>query len=86
MEDMVIHEVINDAFYPKEYTLKFCVDILIRSLSKGGSRRGALGGNRGLLMGHLEDRVILDNMDDLGSSQGSYPESFVSLSLLLGEI
>ena len=37
-------------------------------------------------MGDLEDRVILDNMDDLGRPQGSYPESFVSLSLFLAEI
>ena len=37
-------------------------------------------------MGDLEDRVILDNMDDLGSPQVSYPESFVSLSLFLAEI
>ena len=37
-------------------------------------------------MGHLEDRVILDDMDDLGSLQGSYPEGFVSLSLFLDEI
>ena len=38
------------------------------------------------LMGDLEDRVILDNMDDLGRVQGSYPESFMSLSLFLAEI
>ena len=37
-------------------------------------------------MGDLEDRVILDVMDDLGRHQGSYPESFVSLSLFLAEI
>ena len=37
-------------------------------------------------MGDLEDRVILDNMDDLGRPQGSYPEGFVSLSLFLAEI
>ena len=37
-------------------------------------------------MGHLEDRVIVDDMDDLGRPQGSYPEGFVSLSLFLAEI
>ena len=37
-------------------------------------------------MGDLEDRVILDDMDDLGRPQGSYPESLVSLSLFLAEI
>ena len=36
--------------------------------------------------GDMEDRVIFDNMDDLGRPQGSYPESFVSLSLFLAEI
>ena len=34
----------------------------------------------------MEDRVILDDMDDLGRPQGSYPEGFVSLSLFLAEI
>ena len=37
-------------------------------------------------MGDLDDRVILDNIDDLGRRQGSYSESFVSLSLFLAEI
>ena len=37
-------------------------------------------------MGDLEDRVILDTMNDLGGPQGSYPEGFVSLSLFLAEI
>ena len=37
-------------------------------------------------MGHLEERVILDNMDDLRRRQGSYPEGFMSLSLFLAEI
>ena len=37
-------------------------------------------------MGDLEDRVILDTMDDLGGPQGSYPEGFVSLSLFLADI
>ena len=40
----------------------------------------------GLLTGDLEDRVILDTMDDLGGPQGSYPEGFMSLSLFLAEI
>ena len=40
----------------------------------------------GLLTVDLEDRVILDTMDDLGGPQGSYPEGFVSLSLFLAEI
>ena len=34
----------------------------------------------------MEDRVILDTMDDLGGPQGSYPKGFVSLSLFFAEI
>ena len=37
-------------------------------------------------MGDLQDRVMLDDMDVLGRPQGSYPETFVSLSLFLAEI
>ena len=37
-------------------------------------------------MGDLEDRVILEDMDDLDRPQGSYPESFMSLSLFFAEI
>ena len=40
----------------------------------------------GFLTRDLEDRVILDTMDDLGGPQGSYPEGFMSLSLFLTEI
>ena len=40
----------------------------------------------GFLTGDMEDRVILDTMDDLGGPQGSYPEGFVSLSLFLAKI
>ena len=34
----------------------------------------------------MEDRVILDDMDDLGRPQGSYPECFMSSFLFLAEI
>ena len=37
-------------------------------------------------MQDLGEKVILDTMDDLWGPQGSYPESFVSLSLFLAEI
>ena len=40
----------------------------------------------GFLTGHMEDRVILDTMDDLAGPQGSYPEGFISLSLFLEDI
>ena len=38
------------------------------------------------LMGHLDNRVILDNIDVSGRCQESYPDGFVSLSLFLAEI
>ena len=38
------------------------------------------------LTGGMEDRVILETMDQLGGPQGSYPEGFMSLSLFLAEI
>ena len=37
-------------------------------------------------MGDIEDRDMIDDMEDLGRPQGSYPEGFVSLSLFLAEI
>ena len=74
-------------FYPKEHTLKIsCRYLNWKCVRKGGSRSGVLEGRWGFLMGDLEDRVILDTMDDLGRPQGSYPEGFVSLSLFLAEI
>ena len=53
---------------------------------RGGQEGGYLEDLGGFLTGDLEDRVILDTMDDLGGPQGSYPEGFVSLSLFLAEI
>ena len=72
---------------PTEDTLKISCRYLYRKCVRkgGGSRRGVLGGCWGVLRGHLEERVILDNMDDLGRSQGSYPESFVSLFLVASQ-
>ena len=53
---------------------------------RGGQEGGYLEDVGGFLTGDLEDRVILDTMDDLGGTQGSYPEGFVSLFLFLAEI
>ena len=41
-----------------------------------------LGRHLGFLTGDLEDRAILGIMDVLGRPQGSYPESFILISLL----
>ena len=74
-----------------EDTLKISI-LLSLSVSKNfaiGSVSGRGGTWRtlmGFLTGDLEDRVILDTMDDLGGPQGSYPEGFMSLSLFLTEI
>ena len=40
------------------------------------------GGHWGFLTGHLEDRIILNIMDLVGKPKGSYPESFMLISLL----
>ena len=58
-------------FYPKEDTLKISCWYLNWKC---------------FLTRDMEDRVILDTMDDLGGTQGSYPEGFMSLSLFLAEI
>ena len=52
----------------------------------GGQERG--GTLRTLMVPYtrLGGRVILDNMDDLGTPEDSYSESFKSLSLFLAEI
>ena len=91
MEDRVIPDVMNHVFlpqgrYPENFNSsqfkclqKFCHWKCVR---KGGTWRTLMG----FLTGDLEDRVILDTMDDLGGPQGSYPEGFMSLSLFLTEI
>ena len=87
MEDRVIPDVMNDVFLLQgRYPENFVLISLLEVCQEGGPRREILGGCLGFLMGHLEDRVILDDMDDLGRPQGSYPEGFVSLSLFLAEI
>ena len=53
---------------------------------RGGQEGGYLEDVGWFLTGDLEDRVILDTMDNLGGSQGSYLEDSVSLSLFLKEI
>ena len=87
MEDMVVPDVMSDVFLPQgRYPENFVLISQLEVRQEGGSRRGYLEDVGGFLMGDLEDRVILDTMDDLGGPQGSYPEGFVSLSLFLAEI
>ena len=65
---------------PKEDTLKFsCWYLYKKCVKKGGSRMGVLGGHWGFLTIDLEDRVILDIMDDL---EERYPEIFLLIPLL----
>ena len=40
MEDKDILDIMDGIFYPKEDTLKFCVDIFIRSISGMGGQEG----------------------------------------------
>ena len=63
-------------FCPQEYSQKIHVYIFIRSVSGRGY----------FLTGDLEDRVIIEVIDVLGRPQGSYSESFVSLSSFLAEL
>ena len=87
MEDLVIPDIMNDIFLPQErYPEYFVLISQLEVCQEGGVKKGGLGGRWGFLMRDLEDRVILDDMDDLGRPQGSYPEGFVSLSLFLAEI
>ena len=51
-----------------------------------GVKNGGTWRTLRVLTGDLEDRVTFDDMDVLGRPQGSYPESFVSLSLFLADI
>ena len=69
-------------FYPESFVLISLWEVC----QEGGVKKGGTWRSLRVLIGDLEDKVILDNMDDLGRSQGSYPESFMSLSLFLAEI
>ena len=55
---------------------------LLEVCQEGGVKKGGLGGRLGFLSRDLEDRVILDDMDDHILPPGRYPENFVLISLL----
>ena len=63
MEERVIPDVMNDVFYPEEDTPKIYFDILIKSVSGRGFKKGGSGGRWGFLNWDMEDRVILDVID-----------------------
>ena len=87
MEYRVIFDVLDDLGGPQgSYPESFRLISLLEVCQEGGSFRGVLVGHWEFLTGDMKDRVILDIMDDLGRPQGSYLESFVSLSLFLAEI
>ena len=66
MEDMVVPDVMNDVFYPKEDTLKIsCWYLNQKCVRKGGSRKGVLGWHWGFLTRDMDDQVILDVMNDV---------------------
>ena len=58
----------------------------MKYVRNGGLRMEVLGGHWQFLIRVIEDRVIHNIMDVLCRPQGSYPESFVALSLFLAEI
>ena len=87
MEDRVIPDIMNNVFLPQGRDPEHFVLISqLEVYQEGGSRRVVLGGQCGFLTEDLEDRVIHDVLDDISRPQGSYPESFVSLSLVLAEL
>ena len=87
LEDRVIPDVMNNVFLPQgRYPENFVLISQLEVCQEGGSRRGVLGGRWGFLTGDMEDRVILDNMDDLGRPKGSYPESLGSIFFHLAEL
>ena len=49
---------------------------------RGGQEGGYLENVGGFLTGDMEDRVILDVMNDVFLPQGRYPENFVLISQL----
>ena len=83
LEDRVILEIMDDLDLPQgRYPDIFLFIPLLEVCQEGGVKKGVLGGRWGFLTGELEDRVILDVMDDLGRPQGRYSENFVFISVL----
>ena len=82
MEDMVVPDVMNDVFLPHgRYPEIFVLISKLEVCKEEGVKKGlVLGGCCGFLMGDMDDRVIHDVLDVLGRPQGSYPDSFGSLS------
>ena len=65
-------------FYPKEDTLKISCWYLNGKCVK----KEVLGGHWGFLTGDMDDRIIIDIMNDAILPQGRYPENFMLISLL----
>ena len=81
MEDMVIPDVMNDAFLPQgKYPEKFVLISQLEVCQEGGVTKGVFGGCWGFLTGDMEDMVIPDIMNDVFLTQGRYPENFVLIS------
>ena len=72
-----------DLVDPKDHILKvLCWYLYYMCFKNGGPFMRVLGRHWVFRRGELEYRVILDIMDILGRPKGSYPESFVLISLL----
>ena len=63
---MVTPDIMDDLILPQgSYPENFVLISLLEVCQDWGSRRGILGGHLGFLIRDLEDRVILDVMEDV---------------------
>ena len=66
MEDRVILDVMEHVFLPKgRYPESFVLISLSEVCQEWAVKKGVLGGRLGFLIGDMEERVILDVMEDV---------------------
>ena len=83
VDDRVILDIMNYFVWPQERYPESLVSISSLKVSQeGGSLMGVLGWCWQFLTGDLEDRIIVDVMQDIVWPKGRYPEIFVFISLL----
>ena len=81
LEDSVIHYGNDGTILPQgRYSESFVFISLLDVSQEWESFWGVLGGHWGFLTWDIDDKVILDIMDDMVWPLGSYPESFRLLS------
>ena len=83
LDDWVILDVMAVLWRPQgSYPESFVLISLLEVCQESSVFMVVLEGHCRFLTGDLDERVIFDVMDVLGRPQGSYPESFVLISLL----